>query len=616
MDAQPHPAGPMARRRPRRAPVRASTQHAGARCAGRAARRALDGTTLAMRGSMSEAVRIWAPEARRVEVVRGDSRSDAAPEPGGWWRGPVLAAGDRYAISIDGGPPRPDPRSQWQPDGVHAASCWVDPVTLASPPPADFAPPALRDAVIYELHVGTFTPRGTFVAAVEHLDHLVQLGVTHVELMPVAQFAGRHGWGYDGVDLFAPHSAYGGPSGLHYLIRECHQRRLAVLIDVVHNHVGPEGAYLSEFGPYRTAHHRTPWGDAINLDGDGAREVRRFLIESALHWLCNHGADGLRLDALHALRDDSDRHFVGELVHEVRAAGARLGRRFTLIGEYDDHDPRAVTPEDAGGWGLDAHWNDDFHHAIHAALTGEHTGYYADFAAPGTLAKVLQRGYALDGSVSRFRGGRHGVPFGDLPRDRLVAYVQSHDQIGNRGAGERLHHLAGLDRVRIAAAILMTSPFVPMVFQGEEWAASTPFCYFADVESEDVRRAIREGRRAEHAAAGWAGEPPDPTDERTRDASVLRWQEPSEAPHREMLAWYRALIAARREWPELRDPDPRATEVIEPPGGIDIRRGAFTLCVNLSDAAVRRGDGECLLASKPLLSGGELPPESCALFRR
>jgi maltooligosyltrehalose trehalohydrolase len=562
-----------------------------------------------------EAVRIWAPNARRVEVIRGEARTPAEREPDGWWRGPTLAAGDRYLISLDGGPPRPDPRSPWQPDGVHAASCWIDPCTLASPPPVGFSPVPLRDAVIYELHVGTFSSRGTFVAAAEHLDHLVQLGVTHVELMPIAQWAGRHGWGYDGVDLFAPHSAYGGPSGLHDLIRECHRRGLAVLIDVVHNHLGPEGAYLPEFGPYLTAHHRTAWGDAINLDGDSAPEVRRFLIDSALHWLCDHGADGLRLDALHALHDDSARHFVAQLTAEVRAAGERVDRRLTLIGEYDDHDPRAVTPETECGWGLDAHWNDDFHHALHALLTGERDGYYADFAEPDTLAKVLRNGYALDGGLSRWRRGPHGKPFGGLPRDRLVAYTQSHDQVGNRGAGERLHQLAGLDRARIAAAILMVSPFVPMLFQGEEWAASTPFLYFAELESEQLRRAVREGRRAEHAAAGWTCEPPDPTDPATRDASVLAWHELARPQHADMLAWYRALIAARRECPELRDPDPRSIEVSESPAGLDIRRGSLTLRVNLSDAPARPAGGTCVLASRPLAAGA-LPPVSCALFQR
>ena len=570
---------------------------------------------------MSDFVRIWAPDARRVEIVCDDSRSAAAAEPGGWWRGPALAAGDRYAISLDGGPPRPDPRSRWQPDGVHAASCWVDPVTLASPLPPGFSPVALRDAVIYELHIGTFSPTGTFAGAAAHLDHLVQLGVTHVEIMPVAQWAGRHGWGYDGVDLFAPHDLYGGPSGLHHFIHECHRRRLAVLIDVVHNHLGPEGAYLGEFGPYRTSRHRTAWGDAINLDGDGAREVRRFLIDSALSWLCDYGADGLRLDALHALRDTSDRHFVAELTDEIRAAGARLGRRFQVIGEFDDHDPRAVAATAHGGWGLDAHWNDDFHHALHALLTGEHAGYYGDFAAPGTLAKVLRRGYALDGGMSRFRGRPHGAPYGDLPRDRLVAYTQSHDQVGNRGHGERLHQLAGAARARIAAAVLLTSPFVPMLFQGEEWAASTPFLYFAEVDSAELGRAIRDGRRAEHAAAGWHDEPPDPTATTTREASALRWDELGERPHAEMLAWYRALLLVRRECPELRDPDPRphATEVHELPGGagsFDLRRGSLTLRVNLSDAPIAPADGTCLVCSRGALSSGELAPVSCALFRR
>jgi len=562
---------------------------------------------------MSEAVRIWAPRAARIEVVRGDTRSDAHAEPGGWWRGPVLASGDRYAISIDGGPPRPDPRSRWQPDGVDAPSCWVDAAALASPLPPRFTPRPLRDAILYELHVGTFSPQGTFLSAVEHLDHLAQLGVTHVELMPVAQWSGRHGWGYDGVDLYAPHHPYGGPPGLQHLIRECHKRNLAVLIDVVHNHLGPEGAYLTEFGPYKTTHHQTPWGEAINLDGEGSGEVRRFLIDSALHWLCDYGVDGLRLDALHSLYDDGERHFVQELAHEVRAAGAHLGRDFVLIGEYDDHDPRAVTPEAAGGWGLDAHWNDDFHHAVHVLATGERSGYYDDFAAPGTLAKILRDGYALDGGFSRFRRRAHGKPFGGLGRDRLIGYVQSHDQVGNRGGGERLHHLAGIDRTKIAAALLMTSPFVPMLFQGEEWAASTPFFYFADFASEDLRRAVRDGRLAEH---GGSGESPDPTDPRTRDVSVLRWSERAAAPHSEVLAWYRALVAVRREYPELRDPSPGATTVSELPGGLQVHRGSFTLYANFSDAAVRPRAGTCVLASQALSPAGELPPISCALFRR
>jgi maltooligosyltrehalose trehalohydrolase len=392
-----------------------------------------------------------------------------------------------------------------------------------------------------------------------------------------------------------------------------------VVIDSVLNHFGPEGAYASELGPYRTDRHQTPWGDAVNLDGPGSGEVRRFLIDGALTWLADYGADGLRLDAVHALHDDSERHFVAELVDEVRALEQRLGRPLVLIGEYDLHDPVVVRERARGGWGLDAHWNDDFHHAIHALLTGEHGSYYTDFAEAdhpraAPLVRVLEQGYALDGRASRFRGGPHGQPFGALPRDRLVAYIQSHDQVGNRAAGERLHQLAGLDRARIAAAMLLTSPFVPMLFQGEEWAASTPFCYFADFGDAELRRAVRDGRRAEHATAGWSGEPPDPVDERTRDASVLRWPELSEPPHADMLAWYRALIAARRECPDLRDPTPGATSVAELPGGLEIRRGSLALRVNLSDQAMSL-DGHCMLASKPV-SASALPPMSCALLQR
>jgi maltooligosyltrehalose trehalohydrolase len=345
--------------------------------------------------------------------------------------------------------------------------------------------------------------------------------VTHVELMPIAQFPGTHGWGYDGVDLFAPHDGYGGPAGLRLLIDECHALGLAVILDVVHNHFGPEGDYTSLYGPYKTSRYRTPWGDAINLDGEGSREVRRFLIDSALTWLRDYGADGLRLDAVHSLRDGGERHFVAELVDAVRALERELGRRLVVIGEYDEHDPRAVV-ERPHGWGLDAHWNDDFHHAVHALVTGEVAGYYADFAAEGTLLKILERGYALDGCHSQFRGGAHGAPYGALPRDRLVAYTQSHDQIGNRAGGERLWQLAGAARAKIAAGLLFASPFVPMLFQGEEWAASTPFHYFCDLGSPELRAAVREGRRAEHAATGWHGETIEPTDPAARDQSALR----------------------------------------------------------------------------------------------
>jgi maltooligosyltrehalose trehalohydrolase len=566
-----------------------------------------------------EAVQIWAPNASRVEIVVAQRRIEAIPEDAGWWRGPTLAPGDDYAISLDGGPPLPDPRSRWQPEGVHGPSRWLEPgVRIARP---DTTPPhvdgALRDALIYELHVGTFTREGTFVAATSHLDHLVELGVTHVELMPVAQFPGTHGWGYDGVDLFAAHAPYGGPPGLHELIRSCHRRGLGVLIDVVHNHLGPEGAYLSQFGPYKTDRHHTPWGQAINLDGPDSREVRRFLIDSAIAWLREYGADGLRLDAIHSLYDTGPCHFVAELVDAVRALERELDRKLVVIGEYDDHDPRVVTERAAGGWGLDAHWNDDFHHAIHALLTGETTGYYADFADPGTLARVLERGYALEGGRSRHRGGPHGQPYGALPRDRLVGYIQSHDQVGNRGAGERLHVLCGIERAKLAAALLFVSPFVPMIFQGEEWAASTPFCYFADLQSPELREAVRAGRRAEHAAAGWTSAPIDPIDPATRDASVLRWDERVDPPHASMLAWYRELAAARRAHPSLRDPHPASTHVRRRGDVLEVERNELVLACNLGDEPVPLDlGGELVLASTATTTTRRLPPVSCALIRR
>lgn len=557
-------------------------------------------------------VRLWAPNAGRAELLLEDARVELSPAGDGWWAGPALAPGTDYAFSVDGGPPRPDPRSRWQPDGVHGRSRWIE--HPGATPPVAVVP--LRDALLYELHVGTFSAAGTFAGAIPHLDHLVALGVTHVELMPVAQFSGVHGWGYDGVDLFAPHAPYGGPAGLHALIAACHARNLAVIIDVVPNHFGPDGAYLRELGPYTHDAYKTPWGEAVNLDGEGGREVRQFILDSCTTWLRDYGADGLRLDAIHALRDTSDRHFVAELTDAVRGLERELGRTLVLIGEYDDHDPIAVTERDASGWGLDAHWNDDFHHAVHALLVGEHTGYYQDFADRGTLAKVLEQGYVLDGCESPFRAKSHGKPFGSRPRDRLVAYIQSHDQVGNRAAGERLHHLCGRARTQIAAALLFASPFVPMLFQGEEWVASTPFCYFADHESEELRRAVRDGRRAEHAAAGWTGLEIDPIDPATRGLCVLPWDERAEPEHATMLAWYRDLAATRKAIPALRDPAPGATQVRWAGALLVVERGPVTLACNLSGEPVRAALGDIVLASDDRASTHELPAWSCALARQ
>ncbi|HEU0037256.1 MAG TPA: malto-oligosyltrehalose trehalohydrolase [Kofleriaceae bacterium] len=553
-------------------------------------------------------VRVWAPAAKRVELVVGESRIEASPSHGGWWDGPSLAVGTEYAISLDGGTPVPDPRSRCQPEGVHGPTRVVD---IPRPTPR-FRPPRLRDALIYELHVGTFA------GAIRHLPKLVELGVTHVEVMPIAQFPGHHGWGYDGVGLYATHAAYGGPAGFVELVEACHARGLGVIVDVVHNHLGPEGAYLPQFGPYKTPRHHTPWGEAINLDGPGSAEVRQFLIESALAWLRDFGADGLRLDAIHSLRDTGERHFVAELVDAIRGLERELDRPLVVIGEYDDHDPRVIAPRDEGGWGLDAHWNDDFHHVVHVLTTGERDGYYRDFVDPQAIVKVLERGYVLDGVVSPHRGGPHGKPLGARSRDHLVAYVQSHDQIGNRAAGERLHQLAGIPRTKLAAAILFASPFVPMIFQGEEWAASTPFCYFADLRSPELRAAVRAGRKAEHAAAGWLGVEIDPLDPATRQLSTLIWDERDHGEHAEMLAWYRDLATARRTHAALREPAADATRARFDGRLLEIDRGALVLACNLSEQPLRY-DGTAShieLASTALATHRELPPLSCALLRR
>jgi maltooligosyltrehalose trehalohydrolase len=541
-------------------------------------------------------MRVWAPRARSLVVVENGSRTAMFAGAGRWWEGPALPIGVDYQLSVDGHAPQPDPRSRWQPEGVHGPSRTVEPRALGGDPLGFVAVPFER-AIVYELHVGTFSEVGTFVGAIHHLDHLVALGVTHVELMPIAQFPGVHGWGYDGVAPFAAHAPYGGPSGLHALIHACHKRGLAVIVDVVHNHVGPEGNYLDQLAPYHSARHKTPWGDGINFDGDGSREVRRFFIDSALAWIADYHVDGLRLDALHAIVDDSPVHVVAELAAEVAALAGRLGREIVLVGEYDGHVPYLVDPRERGGFGLRGHWDDDFHHALHVLLAGETTGYYAKFAAPDALVRVLEDGYA---------------GFGDRPRDRLVGFTQSHDQIGNRAGGERLVHLVGERRARIAAAILMVSPFVPMLFQGEEWAASTPFLYFCELSSPELRAAVRAGRASEHGAAGAI----DPTSPRAHERSVLVWSELERDPHARMLSWYRALIEARLAIPTLRDPRAGATRASRRGALLDIARGDHALVVNLGDEPARAALGEVLLASEDLASAHELPPLACALVVR
>ena len=554
--------------------------------------------------AVTERITVWAPEAAAAEVELNGNRHPMRRAERGYWvlDAPAPQHGDRYAFSIDGGPLRPDPRSRRQPDGVHRASEWVDFRVLAARRHAPWQVPALETGIIYELHVGTFTSEGTFDAAAQRLDYLCRLGVTHVELLPVAAASGARGWGYDGVALCAVLEAYGGPEGLLRFADACHRRGLGLIMDVVYNHLGPEGNYLAEFGPYFTDAYKTPWGSAINLDGPQSDEVRRFLLENALMWLRDYGCDGLRIDAVHALFDMSAVHFLEELAVETDRLSHRLGRPLVLIAESDLNDPRLVTHREHGGYGLDAQWSDDFHHALHVALTGERQGYYAGFRGIEDLARSLREVFVHAGEYSAARGRRHGRPAGALPGGRFLAYSQNHDQVGNRARGERLCHLVTVDRAQVAAALTILSPFVPMLFQGEEWAASSPFLYFTDHSDEALGTAVKEGRRREFSSFGWSPEDiPDPQAESTFRESVLRWEECAQQPHAAMLEWYRELLALRRQETDLRYPDRESVSVMCDPGTgvLQLRRGSIEVIAAFGDEPQRVPfrSSETLLAS-------------------
>jgi maltooligosyltrehalose trehalohydrolase len=494
---------------------------------------------------------VWAPDAKSVELILAGQRIALHPAGGGHWQSDATEsdAGQGYRYSLDGGTPMPDPRSRWQPAGVHGASFVLDaPAShAAARGPRDFRALPLSEAIIYELHVGTFTPEGTYVAAQERLPHLKRLGVTHVELMPLATFPGLRGWGYDGVDLFAPFPAYGSPAQLAAFVDACHRCGLAVLLDVVYNHVGPDGNYLAQFGPYFTDRYRTGWGDAVNYDGAQSDEVRRLVVDNALMWLRDYRFDGLRLDAVHAIFCFGAVHILEDLSRAVKRLGKELDRHFLLIAESDLNDPRLVRPETLGGYGLDAHWADDFHHAIHCYFTGEKSGYYADFGGLQDVAVALRDGYVYQGQYSVHRGRRHGrAPVGVEPH-QLVVSAQNHDQIGNRAQGERLSMMLDIQQQKAIAALTLLSPFVPLLFQGEEWGARTPFLYFTDHEDPELGRLVSEGRAREFSAFGWKGPVPDPQSLDTFKRSQLNWRELSEPHHAEVFDWYCRLVRLRRE---------------------------------------------------------------------
>jgi maltooligosyltrehalose trehalohydrolase len=551
--------------------------------------------------------RVWAPKAKRVEVeIRGERLPMSAGEDG-WWSAeiPSLEPGTDYTFALDGGAPLPDPRSPWQPHGIHGPSRTIDHARF---PWTDWHWQArpLSAALFYELHIGTFTPEGTFKAAIEKLDHLVQLAITHVELMPVAEFSGSRGWGYDGVYLYAPHHAYGEPDDLKRLVDACHARGLAIILDVVYNHLGPAGNYLDRFGPYFTDHYATPWGAAVNFDGLFSDEVRRFFCDNALMWLRDYHFDGLRLDAVHAIIDTSATHFLEQLACDVADLEAQIGRHLQLIAETNLNDPRIVRRQELGGYGIDAQWSDDFHHALHCVLTGERDGYYADFGSLGDLAKALQRVFVYDGRYSVFRRRRYGKPPAGLSGHRFLGYLQNHDQIGNRAKGERSSHLMSLGRLKVGATLVFTAPFIPMLFQGEEWGANSPFLYFTDHQDPELARAVTEGRRREFAAFGWRPEEvPDPQARETVERSKLNWSELDNEPHTGLAAWHRRLIQLRREIPALSDDrlERVRTNFDESAKWFAVVRGPVVVACNLNNVAQRvpvdlAHGGKLLLASE------------------
>lgn len=502
---------------------------------------------------------VWAPRARRVVLVLGggDDRHDLTMEPRerGYHECETSrpARGTRYAYSLDGGPPLPDPYSRWQPEGIHAPSAvwWPGDFTWSE---GGWKGCERRDLVFYELHVGTFTSEGTFDAASARIGELRELGITAIELMPVGQFPGTRSWGYDGVFPFAPQASYGGPDGLQRFVDACHRQRVAVFLDVIYNHFGPEGNVFPQFGDYLTEKYRTDWGHALNFDARGCDSVRAMVLDNARQWIRDFHLDGLRLDAADQIYDRSPRPILAEIAECAHAEAAKQGRRVHLFAETDLNDaPRFLHSPDRGGYGLDGHWNDDFHHAVHVTLTGETNGYYVDFAAgPLALMKVLEKVFVNDGVFSPFRGRRHGAPASEFAGDRFVAFTQNHDQVGNRLKSDRNAAILSRSATRLAAGLLLLTPRLPLLFMGEEYGETRPFPFFCDFQDPELVKAVRAGRKAEFAHFGWEEEVPDPVAASTRDSAVLswRWDEPFRAGLRRL---YRDLLRLRREIPALRD---------------------------------------------------------------
>jgi maltooligosyltrehalose trehalohydrolase len=572
---------------------------------------------------------VWAPLPERVRLQLDGEVHELSRDERGWWRTSVPARpeADYGYLLDDNQTPRPDPRSRWQPDGVHGLSRRFDAAAYAWGDQA-WTGRQLAGGVVYELHVGTFTPEGTLDAAIGRLDHLVDLGVQFVELLPVNAFNGRHNWGYDGVLWYAVQETYGGPAAYQRFVDACHQRGLGVIQDVVYNHLGPSGNYLPEFFPVFDEGRPNPWGASVNLSGPDSDGVRRYILDNVHMWFGDLHVDGLRLDAVHALLDDRAVHLLEEMAVEVESLSVTLGRPLTLIAESDLNDPRLVTDRAANGTGLTAQWSDDFHHALHATLTGESQGYYGDFAEAGLggLAKTLTEAFFHDGSWSSFRRRDHGRPVDTrtVPGWKFLGYLQDHDQVGNRATGDRISATLSPGRLAVGAALLLTAPFTPMLFMGEEWGASTPWQFFTSHPEPELGRATAEGRTAEFAEHGWDSEDvPDPQDPETFSRSKLDWAEPEKEPHRSLFEVYQRLLRLRREQPELADPWLYRVEVSwdDEDRWLVVHRGALRVVANLADVPReieldRVVDGVLVAtADEPRLDGATvtLPPESAAV---
>ncbi len=502
--------------------------------------------------------RVWAPNCREVSLKivqpgKGGSVLPMRPAGDGFFETGAagLRPGARYFYLLDGEKQRPDPASRFQPEGVHGPSEVVDPAGHEWLD-GGWKNLPIEEYIIYELHIGAFTPEGTFAAAGKRIPYLRELGVTAVEIMPVAQFPGGRNWGYDGAYPYAPHNSYGGPEGFKSLIDALHAAGIAVILDVVYNHLGPEGSYMADYGPYFTDTYKTPWGAAINYDGFFSDSVRRYFTGNALYWFREFHMDALRLDAVHGIFDSGPKHIIEELKEKTGALQRQLGRPLYLFMESDRNDTRFIRPGALGGFGVDAHWNEDFHHALHVVLTGERDGYYMDFSGAGDLLKSFAEGFVYTGQRSVYRGKRHGSPSADIPPGKFVSFSQNHDQVGNRLRGDRLSQSLPPEKLRLAAALVLLGPYIPLLFMGEEYGEKAPFMYFISHSDEGLIRAVREGRRREFAAFGWKGEVPDPQGEGAFLGSRINPELRGEPAHAELFGFYKKLIRLRREIPVLR----------------------------------------------------------------